>query len=69
MKIVTIEYAYGYCEKVPQGDARRKIEESAVEDTCDYPLRWEQDGEGEKATQEHPYFTGERRFIGRIYFS
>lgn len=66
--MVIVEYAYGYSEKVSTPDeARRKIAESAVENTTEYPLRWERDKWGEKATQEHPYFTGERRFVGRIY--
>lgn len=64
---VTIEYAYGFCEQVEIAEARKKITESAVEDTHDFPLTWEQDEWGEKATQAHPFFTGERRFIGRIY--
>lgn len=67
METVTIEYAYGYSERVPRAEAKSKIAAAAVEDVSQYPLRWERDEWGEKATQQHPYFTDERRFIGRIY--
>lgn len=67
LDMVTIEYAYGYCEQVPRAESRGKLEESAVEDPLQYPLHWEKDPQGEFATQQHPYFDGQRRFVGRIY--